>query len=290
MKLGELSTRTVSFVTPEDSVGKAVNIMEEHGFHHLPVLAAGKIVGMVSDRDLLMVGAGQDGEAQKSANPDEDEQPRVADIMSQPVFTLSPDDVVRSATWLMVTQRVHAIPLIRGDRLVGLVTESDLLRGLITSRAVSQLTDDALLQQSVMSHIRGKLVTVGPTASLNDVVDLMRSKQIRHLPVVDEDELLGIISDRDVRRALGNAAAMDAKAQESGEFYLGPSEVGNVMTKVLQTISPSATVETAGDELLRHKVHCLLVVDDGKLLGVITDTDLLRAIGAADKEDSAKQP
>jgi CBS domain-containing protein len=244
---------------------------------------------MVSDRELLMVGAGQDGTAQKSADPDEDERPRVTDIMSQPVLTLSPDDAVRSATWLMITQRVHAIPLIRGDRLVGLVTESDMLHGLISSGAVSQLENHAVLQQPVMSHIRGKLVTVGPTASLDDVVDIMRSKQIRHLPVVDGDELVGIVSDRDVRRALGNAAAKDAQAQESGKLYLEPSEVCRVMTKVLRTISPSASVEAAAEELLRHKVHCLLVVDDGKLLGVITDTDLLKAIGAADKEDSLKQ-
>lgn len=285
MKLGELSTRSVSYVTPEDPVGRAVDIMEEHGFHHLPVLTAGQIVGMISDRDLLMIGAGQLGAAGKRAHPDKEEQPRVADIMSQPVHTLSPDDAVRSATWLMVTQRVHSIPLIRGDRLVGLVTESDLLRGLITSRGAAPL-DNALLRQPVMLHMRAKLVTVGPTASLHDVVDIMRSKEIRHLPVVVDDELLGIVSDRDVRRALGNAAAMDAQAQESGKFYMGPSEVCEVMTKVLQTISPSATIETAVEELLQHKVHCLLVVDDRKLLGVITDTDLLRAIGAADKEDS----
>ncbi len=285
MKLGELSTRSVSYVTPQDSLGRAVNIMEDHGFHHLPVLSAGEIVGMISDRDLLMVGVGQNDAGHKGANPNDDGRPRVADIMSQPVYTLSPDDAVRSATWLMITQRVHAIPLIRGDRLVGLVTESDLLRGVLAAPGVSTY---ALLQQPVMSYMRGKVVTIEPTASLSDVVDIMREKQIRHLPVVQDNELLGIVSDRDVRRALGTAAAMDAQAQESGKYYLGPSEVSEVMTKVLRTISSTATIESAAEELLRHKVHCLLVVDDGLLLGLITDTDLLRTIGAADKEDSGK--
>jgi len=290
MKLGTLSTKSVVCVAPEDSVGRAAAIMEERGVHHLPVLAAGEVVGMVSDRDLLMLDAGQNSGEQKSAKEQASGSPRVADIMSHPVVTLSPDDALRSATWLMVTHRVHAIPLIRGDRLVGLVTETDLLRGVIASRAFSQPHQQAFLQQPVMSHVRGRLTTVEPSTSLNDIVDIMRKKRIRHLPVVDDSELLGIVSDRDVRRALGRATALDAQAQEAGEFFLGPSEAREIMTKTVRTITSSATISSATEELLRHQIHCLPVVEHGELLGLITDTDLLRAIGAADKEDALQQP
>jgi CBS domain-containing protein len=287
MKLGELSTRDVFYVAPEDPVAKAVAIMEEHGFHHLPVLATGQVVGMVSDRDLLMVGAGQERKSKKRAAR-QPSGPLVAEIMSQPVFALAPDDTLRSATWLMVTHRVHAIPLIRGDRLVGLVTEFDILRGVIASPAFSQLDDGMLERQPVTSRMRGKLKTVSPKTSIDDVVSIMCKEQIRHLPVVIAEELLGIVSDRDVRRALGRAAALDAKAQKSGKLYLGPSEVCEVMTNQVQTIPSTATTEMVIEELLRHKVHCLPVVENGRLLGMITDTDLLRAIGAAEKDAGQK--
>jgi CBS domain-containing protein len=260
--------------------------MEKHCIRHLPVQAAGQVVGMVSDRDLLIVGARRGKERNKRSKAQTPGLSRVADVMSAPVHGLSPDDAVRTATWLMVSKRIHAIPLIRGDRLVGLVTESDVLQGVIAPHALLQPNAQQLLRQPVMSYMREKLRTTGPTTSLDEVIDIMLNERIRHLPVVDDKQLLGIVSDRDVRRALGRAAARDAEAQESGEFFLGPTEVGEVMTKTVRTIVSSTATVTAIEELLRHKIHCLPVVDNAELLGLITDTDLLQAIGAADKEDS----
>lgn len=286
MKLSELSTRRVVCASPEDAVSQAIAIMEEHSIHHLPVQSAGEVVGMVSDRDLLMVDTGQDRSGGKKPGKKPVDESRVGDVMSQPVLTLSPDDALRSATWMMITNRIHAIPLIRGKKLVGLVTESDVLHGMISSHAHLRPNEQELLQQPISKYLSGKLVTVAPTATLDDVVDVMCKKQIRHVPVVNNDDLLGIISDRDVRRAFGNASVLDARAQESGKYFLGPSEVHEVMTTDVRTVAPHTTTKTAIEELLHHKIHCLPVVDDEILIGLITDTDLLRAIGAADKEGS----
>jgi acetoin utilization protein AcuB len=286
VQLGELSTKNVFFVAPDDSVDQAFKLMEDHGVHHLPVLDSGQVVGMVSDRDLLVAGVGgSEGEPKKSPKR-MNSLPCVAEIMSQPVLTLSPDDPLRSATWLMVKHRIHAIPLVRNERLVGLVSDSDLLRGVIASRSVFQFAEEDFFLRPVISHIHGQLTMVKPTASLYDVVDIMCRKKIRHLPVVVDGTLLGIVSDRDVRQALGRSTVMDARSQESGELYIGPSEVYEIMSPAVNTLHSSATTQEAVEELLRLRVHCLPVVDSGELLGVITDTDLLRAIGALDKQDS----
>jgi CBS domain-containing protein len=286
VQLGELSTKNVFFVAPEDSVDRASKMMEEHGVHHLPVLDSGQVVGMVSDRDLLVVGVGENEGAQKTSPKRAANLPCVAEIMSQPVLTLSPDAPLRSATWLMVKNRIHAIPLVCDDKLVGLVTDSDLLRGAIDSQAFSQFDDEVFFQRPVISHIHGQLTTVGPKTSLYDVVDIMFRLKIRHLPVVVDDSLLGIVSDRDVRQALGRSAVLDAQSQESGKLYMGPSEVDEIMSPAVKTLPSTATTQTAIDELLRSRFHCLPVVDSDKLLGLITDTDLLRAIGTMDKRDS----
>ena len=127
MKLGDLSTHRVVSVGPKDSITDAVAVLEEHGIQHLPVVVGREIVGILSDRD-IMIGCGDLAIANQS---DSLELGKVEDIMSAPVYTLSPDDVLRSATWLMTHRRVHAIPLVHRDHLVGIVTESDLLRTLL---------------------------------------------------------------------------------------------------------------------------------------------------------------
>ena len=286
MKLGQLSTTTVFCVAPEDPVDRAFEMMEEHGIHHLPVLASDQVVGMVSDRDLLVAGMGKDSGDQNKLRRRAEKPLSVAQVMSQPVLTLSPDAPLRSATWLMIKHQIHAVPLVCNERLVGLVTESDLLRGFIVSCATSQFDDEAFFQVPVISRIRGKLTTVGPKSSLDDVVDVMCRKKIRHLPVVVSESLIGVVSDRDVRQALGRAAVLDAQSQNSGKLYLEPLTVFEIMSQAVKTIPSSATTQTAVEELLRSKIHCLPVVDNGKPLGIITDTDLLRAIGALDKQNS----
>jgi CBS domain-containing membrane protein len=279
MKLRDLSSHQVVSVAPQDSVERTIAVMEEHRIHHLPVLSGRQVVGIVSDRDIL-VGYGDLAEGDRSKG-----QPwalgHVEEIMSKPVFTLSPDEPLRSATWLMIHHRVHAIPLIHRDRLVGIVTEFDLLRGVTASPEFSQ---NAFLQQPVVTYMHSNVTTVRSNTPLHDVVDIMHQERIRHVPVVIGDDLLGIVSDRDIRRALASSALRDAEAQEDGEFYLGPSQVHEVMAKDVRTISSSSTVEQAINELLRHGIHSLPIVDSWKLLGIITDTDLLRAIGAEEKK------
>jgi CBS-domain-containing membrane protein len=279
MKLADLSTHHVVSVAPQDSVEQAIAIMDEHGVHHLPVLSGRQVVGIVSDRD-IMIGCGGPTERMRSQG-----QPlvlgNVEDVMTTPVTTLSPDDALRSATWLMIHQRVHAIPLMHRDRLVGIVTDSDLLRGVMAS---PEFLHQSFLEQSVVTFMHDKVTTVGAKTPLYDVVDVMHQERIHHLPVVIGNELLGIVSDRDVRRALASSTLRDAEAQENGEFYLGPSEAHEVMTKDVRTIPSTATAERAIAELLRHGIHALPIVDARQLQGIITDTDLLRAIGAEDKE------
>lgn len=279
MKLADLSTHHVVSVAPQDSVEQAIAIMDEHGIHHLPVISGRQVVGIISDRD-IMVGCGDPTE--RTGSQRSLELGNVEDVMTTPVSTLSPDDALRSATWLMIHRRVHAIPLMHRDRLVGIVTDSDLLRGVMASPA--DFLHPAFLAQPVVSFMHDKVTTVGAETPLNDVVDIMHQERIHHLPVVIGDALLGIVSDRDVRRALASSTLRDAEAQENGEFYLGPSKVHEVMTKDVRTIRSSVTAEQAISTLLRHGIHSLPIVDARQLVGIITDTDLLRAIGAEDKE------
>lgn len=118
------------------------------------------------------------------------------------------------------------------------------------------------------------VVTVEADQLLRDVVDLMRLKKIRHLPVVSGAKLVGIVTDRDVKRALPSVFSGD---QEEFERVLSDTRVEQVMTKDPFTLRPTDEVKEALKALIERKFGGIPIVSDGKLVGIVTDIDFLRA-------------
>lgn len=123
-----------------------------------------------------------------------------------------------------------------------------------------------------------KVITIGPKAALLDAKKKMESGMIRHLPVVDEHNVvIGIITDRDIRSALPSEFSVCREDPKEIE-RISNLKVEEVMNKKPITISPMQTLEDA--LLLMHKTNkgALPVVDsDGKLTGIISTRDLIRA-------------
>ena len=126
-----------------------------------------------------------------------------------------------------------------------------------------------------MTH---KVIAVRPETSIIDARDLMLKHRIRHLPVVEDDDILvGIITDRDVRSIL--PAAFYAKSDthmEVGDF--SSLKVAEAMTPNPRTVSPEDTIEDVLLQIQALRVGALPVVDrHGRLQGLISVRDLLRA-------------
>ncbi len=116
-------------------------------------------------------------------------------------------------------------------------------------------------------------VTVTPRNAIRTAVNLMREGGFRRLPVVDRGRLVGIITDRDLRRAANSPFVV--REQWYDNFILDHIEVGSCMTPDPLTIAPSASVVDAVRLMRDHKVGGLPVVTDGQLVGIVTETDLL---------------
>jgi acetoin utilization protein AcuB len=119
-------------------------------------------------------------------------------------------------------------------------------------------------------------ITIGPDASFYEARAIIRDKGIRHLPVVDKHlHLVGLVTDRDIREA----APSDATTLSVHELHylLGKLKVSAFMTprNKLITITRDTIIEKAVQLLHDHKIGCLPIVDGEKLLGVITETDVL---------------
>lgn len=116
-------------------------------------------------------------------------------------------------------------------------------------------------------------VTVTPRNAIRTAVNLMREVGCRRLPVVDRGRLVGIITDRDLRRAANSPFVV--REQWYDNFILDHIEVASCMTPNPLTIHPGASICEAARLMRDHKVGGLPVVTDGQLVGIITETDLL---------------
>lgn len=129
----------------------------------------------------------------------------------------------------------------------------------------------------VQDYMSSVLHTVRPEDSIGSAFKKLAMNRIRHLLVVDEaGRLQGIITDRDIRLALPSLAF----SPDLGELYLRLEDlkVHQVMTRDLYTTTPESPLAEAVDVCLRHTIGALPVLQDGALVGIITETDLLRAL------------
>ena len=126
------------------------------------------------------------------------------------------------------------------------------------------------------------LVTVSPDTSLLKAKDIIERKRINHLLVVDGNEdLIGIVSDRDVKQSWASPAT--ALSVHELNYLLTQLTVETIMVKKIITISPGTTIERAAYIMQENRINALPVIEAEKLVGIITSTDvmdvLLRSIG-----------
>ena len=129
----------------------------------------------------------------------------------------------------------------------------------------------------VKNWMSDKVITVDENDSMQDAMKLLKEHAIRMLPVMKEGELVGIVTDRDLKRA----SASDATSLEIHEllYLISTIKVKNIMTTDPITVPPDFTVEETAEVLLNHKINGVPVVDgDKRVVGVITETDLFKVL------------
>ncbi|MBW2107629.1 MAG: CBS domain-containing protein [Deltaproteobacteria bacterium] len=130
--------------------------------------------------------------------------------------------------------------------------------------------------------MRTDLVTVPPDTSLVQAKEIIAEKGIAHLLVVDsKDQLMGIVSDRDVKQSWASPAT--TLSVHELNYILKQVTVEIIMRKKILTISPDTTIERAANVMQENKISALPVMQGDKLVGIITTTDvmgvLLKALG-----------
>jgi acetoin utilization protein AcuB len=121
------------------------------------------------------------------------------------------------------------------------------------------------------------LVTIVPDASIQAAAETMRLRAVRHVLVTDEEEhLLGVLTDRDVRHAA--FLPMMAQHLPSDARRLRPPRVRDIMTSSVVTVGPDAEVERSAFLMFERRIGSLPVTEEGRVVGLLTERDVLETV------------
>ena len=124
-----------------------------------------------------------------------------------------------------------------------------------------------------------QIVSIKVDETAERLYEIMDQQHVRHVPVVDDDEvLIGIVSQRDLLPALLALDLGRARNPLILSDYMKDVKVADILTEWVDTISPDDSASDAGKLMLQNKYGCLPVVEDNRLVGIITEADYVRHI------------
>ncbi|MDD5447592.1 MAG: CBS domain-containing protein [Actinomycetota bacterium] len=121
-----------------------------------------------------------------------------------------------------------------------------------------------------------EVITLSPADPIRRAAELMDEKRLRRFPVIEKGRLVGIVTDRDFRNATASSVVLTEKRYH--DFLLDSIRVESIMTPNPRAISPEADLAEAARIILEMKVGGLPVVSGEKLVGIITETDLIKVL------------
>lgn len=266
MKIREIVISPAVTITPFHSTDHAIDLMTEHGVRQLLVIDREGLVGMLTEGDLLeCIGMLKLQERRELGTPFSSDEVIVADVMEAEVPCTSPDELVTDVVYRVVQLNRTALPVVGEGRPVGVVTEFDLMRAFTGSCWSDRGTPHT---EPVINYSSRVLKTISPMERLDAACRKLNGGKVRHLPVMDGDQFVGLIGEPDIRRAIGKS--------DVGQWLSWP--IAEVMRTGLELLTSKTTLSQAAEKMQRLNVTALPIVDKhGKLISLLTSSDLLQA-------------
>ncbi len=183
VKVRDIMSRDVVTALPDDTVFAAVQRMAETGVSCLVVIDGERVLGILTGKDILRAVGGPPANFQRIT---------VAQTMSSPVQSVPAASSIVTASRLMQARQIRRLPVLDGKRLVGIVTQTDITRGLI---ALTPLT-------SISNIMTREVVTIEVEAMVSQAAHVMASKRVSCVVATRHGELAGILTEKDLIRRI----------------------------------------------------------------------------------------
>ncbi len=261
--------------SPHNSVLRVSELMYRNNIRAVPITdSEDRILGLVTAMDLVNYFGGGDyfnivkvkygGNIYKALNEN------IGSIMKKDPATISVDRKLTDLLELMVLSGYGVIPIVDDEnRVVGIVTERDI---------VNYLSSRISLGVKIKDLMTKNVITIREDKSIKDVLQLMVSAGIRRLPIVDErDVVTGIVTAKDVVNVVGSHKIFSMAKTGNIEEFLN-AKISEISTSRVVTVSPNDDLSTAIGLMSTYNVSGLLVTENGTLVGIITERDVIYAL------------
>ena len=246
----ESKHKPLQTISPQATVQAAVQIMSTEKISALPVVENDQLVGIISERDYVRKVAAQEIPAWSV---------KIHEIMTSDVITIDINDPVEHCASIMTSRRIRHLPVMKDGRLLSLISITDIVDSMKTVRQIVDSKNRALL-------------TISPEATVQAAIQIMSTEKISALPVVDNDQLVGIISERDYVRKV---AAQDIPAWSV--------KIHEIMTSDVITIDIDDPIEDCTSIMSTRRIRHMPVMENGRLISVISITDVVDTLQSEDR-------
>ncbi|WP_297825128.1 CBS domain-containing protein [uncultured Methanobrevibacter sp.] len=261
MQIKNLMSEDLITIDKDQNLSDALKLLRKHNVSRLPVTNNKELVGIISERDI----ANKLGSSKYESMPAS--RLHISSVMVKDVITVPQTMQLGEVAKLMLEKGIGSVPVMDGDKMVGIVSKADFVT-LAVGIAFDKITVKELMTKDLKS--------VSPTERLIHARRVMLEAHVGRLPVIEDETLVGMITSKDLMRAfIDFRKNVPEKYQKS---QIKEVSVEDIMSSNPIFTSKDETISEVSKIMMETGYNGLPVVEDGKVVGIITQTDILRLI------------
>lgn len=261
MQIKNLMSEDIITIDKDQNLSDALKLLRKHNVSRLPVTNNKQLVGIISERDI----ADKLGSSKYESMPAS--RLHISSVMVKDVCTVPQTMQLDEVAKLMLEKGIGSVPVMDDDNMVGIVSKADFV-----TLAVG-IAFDKITVKEIMSK---DLTVVSPTERLVHARRQMKESHVGRLPVVDDEKLAGMVTSKDLMRAF-----IDFRKKVPEKYQ--KSQIKEVLVEDIMSFNPTftskdTTISEVAKVMMDTGFNGLPVVEGEKVVGIITQTDILRLI------------